>query len=69
MNLKYLFCHLPALVFSLEPPEIGQEPAGFYEAIEKYDLTIVKFQAEWCGACKSMKQDYDNLAERMKGTE
>ena len=45
-------------------PEIGE---NFHEAIKTHDLTIVKFQAEWCGACKSMKEDYDGLATQMKG--
>ena len=45
-------------------PEIGE---NFHEAIKAHDLTIVKFQAEWCGACKSMKEDYDGLATQMKG--
>ena len=48
---------LPSPTTPVEVPEIGE---NFKSAIQNYDLAIVKFQAEWCGACKNLKRQIND---------
>lgn len=36
----------------------------FEETIEKNDIVIVDFWAEWCGPCKSFAPIYDQVSEK-----
>ena len=36
----------------------------FEETIEKNDIVIVDFWAEWCGPCKSFAPIYDEVSEK-----
>ncbi len=38
--------------------------ANFEETIEKNDIVIVDFWAEWCGPCKSFSPIYDEVSEK-----
>lgn len=38
----------------------------FEETIEKNDIVIVDFWAEWCGPCKSFAPIYDDISEKNK---
>ena len=38
--------------------------ASFEETIEKNDIVIVDFWAEWCGPCKSFSPIYDEVSEK-----
>ena len=40
--------------------------ADFDTHINENSLAIVKFQAEWCGACQAMKDDYEAVALKMQ---
>ncbi len=37
---------------------------SFEETIEKNDIVIVDFWAEWCGPCKSFAPIYDTVSEK-----
>lgn len=37
---------------------------NFEETIEKNDIVIVDFWAEWCGPCKSFSPIYDEVSEK-----
>jgi len=37
---------------------------NFEETIEKNDIVIVDFWAEWCGPCKSFSPIYDDVSEK-----
>lgn len=39
----------------------------FEETIEKNDIVIVDFWAEWCGPCKSFAPIYDDVSEKNEG--
>ena len=39
----------------------------FEETIEKNDIVIVDFWAEWCGPCKSFAPIYDEVSEKHEG--
>lgn len=38
----------------------------FEETIEKNDIVIVDFWAEWCGPCKSFSPIYEEVSEKHK---
>ena len=38
--------------------------ASFEETIEKNDIVIVDFWAEWCGPCKSFSPIYESVSEK-----
>ena len=37
---------------------------SFEQTIEKNDIVIVDFWAEWCGPCKSFSPIYDSVSEK-----
>jgi thioredoxin 1 len=39
---------------------------SFEEMIEKNDIVIVDFWAEWCGPCKSFSPIYEEVSEKYK---
>ncbi len=39
---------------------------SFEEIIEKNDIVIVDFWAEWCGPCKSFSPIYEDVSEKHK---
>ena len=39
---------------------------NFEETIEKNDIVVVDFWAEWCGPCKSFSPIYEDISERHK---
>lgn len=39
---------------------------NFEETIEKNDIVIVDFWAEWCGPCKSFSPIYEEVSEKYK---
>jgi len=41
--------------------------SNFNEFIEKNDVALVDFFADWCGPCQMMKPVIDELAEEMEG--
>lgn len=40
---------------------------SFEETIEKNDIVIVDFWAEWCGPCKSFAPIYEEVSEKHEG--
>ncbi len=40
---------------------------NFEETIEKNDIVIVDFWAEWCGPCKSFSPIYEKVSEKNEG--
>jgi len=40
---------------------------NFEETIEKNDIVIVDFWAEWCGPCKSFSPIYEDVSEKNEG--
>lgn len=39
---------------------------NFEETIEKNDIVVVDFWAEWCGPCKSFSPIYEDVSEKHK---
>jgi len=39
---------------------------NFEETIEKNDIVVVDFWAEWCGPCKSFSPIYEDVSEKYK---
>jgi len=39
---------------------------NFEETIEKNDIVVVDFWAEWCGPCKSFSPIYEEVSEKHK---
>jgi len=41
--------------------------ANFHEELEVDSVWLVEFFAPWCGHCKSLKSDWEELATNVKG--
>lgn len=48
-----------------EPVKVTDE--DFDEFVEKYDVALIDFWAEWCGPCKMLGPVIEELAEEMQG--
>lgn len=48
-----------------EPVEVTDD--SFEEFVEKYDVALIDFWAEWCGPCKRVEPIIEELAEEMQG--
>ncbi len=48
-----------------EPVEVTDE--NFDEFVEKYDVALIDFWADWCGPCKMLEPILKELAEEMQG--
>lgn len=48
-----------------EPVKVTDE--DFDEFVEKYDVALIDFWAEWCGPCKRLGPVIEELAEEMQG--
>ncbi len=48
-----------------EPVKVTDE--DFDEFVEKYDVTLIDFWAEWCGPCKRLGPIIEELAGEMQG--
>ncbi|MBS3782769.1 MAG: thioredoxin [Candidatus Thermoplasmatota archaeon] len=48
-----------------EPVKVRDE--DFDEFVERYDVTLIDFWAEWCGPCKRLGPIIEELAEEMQG--
>lgn len=48
-----------------EPVKVTDE--DFDEFVEKYDVALIDFWAEWCGPCKRLAPILEELAKEMKG--
>ena len=55
---------LSTSIFAVESKVVQLKDAKQYEEILKGDKpAVIKFHAEWCGACKSVKDAYEELAK------
>ncbi len=48
-----------------EPVEVTDD--SFDEFVEKHDVALIDFWAEWCGPCKRLEPIIEELAEEMQG--
>lgn len=48
-----------------EPVKVTDE--DFDEFVEKYDVALIDFWADWCGPCKRLAPIIEELAEEMQG--
>ncbi|MEF8832705.1 MAG: thioredoxin [Candidatus Thermoplasmatota archaeon] len=48
-----------------EPVKVTDE--DFDDFVEKYDVALIDFWAEWCGPCKRLGPIIEELAEEMQG--
>lgn len=59
MKKRLFLASLPVLVLSATSPLALQAESG--------SLKIIKFEADWCGACKQMKPVFASVAKSSQG--
>lgn len=59
MKKRFFLTLLPALALAAITPSLVQAETG--------SLKIIKFEADWCGACKQMKPIFSSVAKSSQG--